>query len=52
MTPMPVLATLRGLLKLTWLETKVFVREPMGLIGNVVIPVGIFVVLGLTGRSA
>ena len=46
MTPMPVLATLRGLLKLTWLEIKIFVREPMGLIGNVVIPVGIFVVLG------
>ena len=43
---MPVAATLRSLLKLTWLEIKIFVREPMGLIGNVVIPVGIFVVLG------
>ena len=43
---MPVLAILRSLAKLTWLEIKIFVREPMGLIGNVVIPVAIFVVLG------
>jgi ABC-2 type transport system permease protein len=38
----------RGLLKLTWLETKIFVREPMGVFGSVGIPVLIFVVLGRT----
>lgn len=36
---------LRGLWHLTWLETKIFVREPLGLIGTVVVPVVIFVVL-------
>jgi ABC-2 type transport system permease protein len=35
---------LRGLWKLTWLEIKIFVREPLGLIGTVAIPVLIFVV--------
>jgi ABC-2 type transport system permease protein len=35
---------LRGLWKLTWLEVKIFVREPLGLIGSVGIPVLIFVV--------
>ena len=39
---------LRGLGKLTWLEIKIFVREPMGLIGSVVIPVLMFLVLGRT----
>jgi ABC-2 type transport system permease protein len=37
---------LRGLWKLTWLEVKIFVREPLGLIGSVAIPVLIFVVFG------
>jgi ABC-2 type transport system permease protein len=37
---------LRGLAKLTWLETKIFVREPLGVIGTVVLPVALFVVLG------
>lgn len=37
---------LRGLWKLTWLETKIFVREPLGLIGTVGVPILIFVVLG------
>jgi ABC-2 type transport system permease protein len=36
---------LRGLLRLTWLEIKIFVREPMGVIGTVGIPVVLFVVL-------
>ena len=36
---------LRGLWKLTWLEIKIFVREPLGLIGSVAIPVVIFVVV-------
>jgi ABC-2 type transport system permease protein len=44
---------LRGLLTLTWLEIKIFVREPLGVIGTVVIPVLVFVVLGrMFGRSA
>ncbi len=34
---------LRGLWKLTWLEIKIFVREPMGFIGSVAIPVLMFV---------
>lgn len=35
----------RGLAKLTWLEIKIFVREPMGVIGAVGIPVLLFVVM-------
>ncbi len=37
---------LRGLLTLTWLEIKIFVREPLGVMGTVGIPVVMFVVLG------
>jgi len=37
---------LRGLWKLTWLETKIFLREPLGLFGTVGIPVVIFVLFG------
>jgi ABC-2 type transport system permease protein len=37
---------LRGLLTLTWIEIKIFVREPLGVIGTVGIPVLIFIVLG------
>jgi ABC-2 type transport system permease protein len=36
----------RGLLKLTWVEIKIFVREPMGLIGTVGVPVILFLLLG------
>jgi len=44
---------LRGLLGLTWLEIKIFVREPMGVIGTVGFPVLLFVVLSrLLGRRA
>jgi len=35
-----------GLCRLTWLEIKIFIREPLGLIGTVITPVLIFVVLG------
>lgn len=44
---------LRSLLKLTWVEIKVFVREPMGVLGTVGIPVLIFLALGrmLASRS-
>ena len=37
---------LRGLWKLTWIEIKVFMREPLGAIGTIGFPVLIFVVLG------
>jgi ABC-2 type transport system permease protein len=36
---------LRGLWELTWLEIKIFVREPLGVIGSVGIPILMFVVL-------
>jgi ABC-2 type transport system permease protein len=36
---------MRGLLKLTWLEIKIFVREPLGLFGTVGVPVLVFVVM-------
>lgn len=36
---------LRGLWELTWLEIKIFVREPLGVIGTVGIPVLVFVVM-------
>src|SRR5262245_38991338 len=42
-----------GFWKLTWVEMKVFLREPMGAIGSLVVPVIIFVILGRalgTGR--
>lgn len=44
---------LHGLWKLVWVETKVFVREPMGVVGSLAIPVAIFIVFGRivgTGR--
>ena len=37
---------LRGLWKLTWLEIKIFLREPLGAIGSIVFPVLVFVGLG------
>ena len=37
---------LAGLWKLTWLETKIFLREPMGVVGTLGVPVILFVVLG------
>jgi ABC-2 type transport system permease protein len=42
----------RGLWKLTWLEIKIFMREPLGALGTILIPVVIFVGLGrLAGGS-
>ena len=40
---------MRGLWELTWLEVKIFLREPLGALGTVLFPVIAFVVLG---RSA
>src|SRR5579863_5281297 len=37
---------LRGLLKLTWLEIKIFLREPLGAFGSIFLPVLVFVVAG------
>jgi ABC-2 type transport system permease protein len=45
---------LRGFWKLTWVETKIFTREPMGFVGTLVIPVVVFIALGRAfsvGRS-
>ena len=43
---------LRGLWNLTWLEIKIFLREPLGAIGTIVLPVLAFVFLGRTAASA
>lgn len=37
---------LRGLWQLTWLELKIFLREPLGAIGTFLMPVLVFVVFG------
>ena len=37
---------LKGLFQLTWLELKIFMREPLGAIGGIVFPVLAFVFLG------
>lgn len=37
---------LRGLWKLTWIELKVFMREPLGAFGTIGVPVLVFVILG------
>src|SRR4051812_7391862 len=36
----------RGLFKLTWLEIKIFMREPLGAMGTILMPVLAFVVAG------
>lgn len=36
----------RGFWKLTWVETKVFMREPMGVIATLIAPVVVFLLLG------
>ena len=43
---------LRGLWKLTWLELKIFLREPLGAFGTIVFPVVVFLVMGrVAGRT-
>jgi ABC-2 type transport system permease protein len=37
---------MRGLFQLTWLEIKIFMREPMGAIGTLLMPVVLFLVVG------
>jgi ABC-2 type transport system permease protein len=42
---------MRGLWKLTWIEIKIFLREPLGAFGTIVFPVLIFLVVGrMVGR--
>jgi ABC-2 type transport system permease protein len=43
---------MKGLWQLTWLEIKIFAREPLGLFGTIAIPVVVFVVLGRLMRGA
>jgi ABC-2 type transport system permease protein len=43
-------AMLRGLRRLTWLEIKIFMREPLGVIGTLGLPVLIFVAMGTLPR--
>lgn len=43
---------LRGFLKLTWLEIKIFVREPLGVVGTLVIPVAVFLFFGRSLASS
>jgi ABC-2 type transport system permease protein len=45
------MAMLRGLLKLTWLEVKIFLREPLGAVGTIVLPVAVLLVLGRFSRG-
>jgi ABC-2 type transport system permease protein len=40
---------LRGLWKLTWLEIKIFLREPLGAFGSILFPVVVFVVVSRFG---
>ena len=41
---------LRGFWKLTWLEIKIFVREPMGVLTTLGIPILLFLLLGRSSR--
>src|SRR5579862_584395 len=43
---------LRGLWKLTWIEIKIFLREPLGAFGSIGIPVLVFLIVGrMLGRK-
>jgi len=37
---------MRGLFQLTWLEIKIFLREPLGAIGTIAVPVALFLIVG------
>jgi ABC-2 type transport system permease protein len=37
---------LRGLWRLTWIEIKVFLREPLGAFGSIAVPVLVYIVMG------
>jgi ABC-2 type transport system permease protein len=42
---------LRGLFRLTWIEIKVFIREPLGAVGSIVMPVLLYVLFGRIGHT-
>ena len=42
---------LKGLLKLSWIEIKVFMREPLGVFGSLAVPLIVFVLFGRAMRS-
>jgi ABC-2 type transport system permease protein len=42
---------LRGLWRLTWIELKVFMREPLGAVGSILMPVLLFLLFGRLGRT-
>lgn len=42
---------MRGLWRLTWLEIKIFLREPLGAIGTLLLPIVIVVLFGRLGRG-
>ena len=41
---------LRGLWKLTWIEIKIFLREPLGAFGTIGVPVLVFRRVGSSSR--
>ena len=45
---------MRGLWRLTWLEMKIFAREPLGLLGSIAVPVLTFLIVGraIGGRAS
>src|SRR5580765_5660244 len=43
---------MRGLLKLTWLEIRIFAREPLGLVAAIGVPLAMFLVLGRTVNTS
>jgi ABC-2 type transport system permease protein len=42
---------LDGLLRLSWIETKVFLREPLGVVGTLAMPLIVFLLFGRAMRS-
>src|SRR5450755_249714 len=42
---------MRGLLTLTWLEIKIFLREPMGAVGTIALPLVVFAAGRMAGRG-
>src|SRR5262249_36503291 len=44
---------LKGLWRLTWLEIKIFLREPLGAFGTILVPVLLFIGIGqVVGRGS
>jgi ABC-2 type transport system permease protein len=41
---------MRGLFQLTWLEIKIFLREPLGAMGTLLMPVAVFLLMGRVMR--